>query len=132
MALLSAAYVPDLRPTFVGHTARRSGQAILRLVPDLHRDGKVKQATFFAVLAGILVTGLMSLLILNTMLAHDSFALHKLQKEARQLKDDEQAMRLVLDRMASPTRLAERATKLGMVPGADSARFIRISPEGTR
>lgn len=123
MALLNPAFVPEPRVTRASATRRRSGQAILRLVPA--QQQKITPVTFTAVLMGLLVTGLLSLLILNTMLTANSFALHSLQQEARALSDREQALSETLVRTESPAALASRATSLGMVPGG-SATFLTL------
>lgn len=119
MALLNPAFVPEAR--VAATSGRRPSQAILRLVPA--QQQKVKPLTFSVVLVGLLVVGLLSLLVLNTMLTANSFALHSLQQQARSLTDHEQALTERLVRTESPESLAVRATSLGMVPG-DKATFL--------
>lgn len=129
MALLNPAFVPEPRITRTATTRRRSTEAILRLVPD--QKTKVKPVTFSVVLVGLLVSGLLSLLLLNTMLTANSFALHSLQQQARNLSDQEQALTERLVRTESPESLATRAASLGMIPGGN-ANFITLDSLGQR
>lgn len=122
MALLNPAFVPEPRITRAGATRRRSSQAILRLVPD--QKAKVKPVTFSVVLVGLLVSGLLSLLLLNTMLTSNAFALHSLQQQARSLSDQEQALTERLVRTESPESLASKAATLGMVPSGNATFLI--------
>lgn len=80
---------------------------------------------FVVVVVAILATGLLSLLMLNTLAAQDSFRLHDLQRRSSGLADTEQQLRLDLDRQSSPSSLAARARALGMLP-ADSPAFLRL------
>lgn len=127
MALLNPAFVPEPRVTRAATTRRRSSEAILRLVPV--QQQKVTPVTFSVVLVGLLITGLLSLLLLNTMLTANSFALHSLQQEARSLSEHEQALTQTLVRTESPESLATRATSLGMVPGGN-ANFLTLDTSG--
>lgn len=129
MALLNAAFVPEPRITRAATTRRRSTEVILRLVPD--QKTKVKPVTFSVVLVGLLITGLLSLLLLNTMLTANSFALHSLQQQARNLSDHEQALSERLVRTESPASLADRAASLGMIPGGN-ANFITLDSLGQK
>lgn len=74
----------------------------------------------------LLVTGLLSLLLINTALAQGSFTLHDLQARSAELGDREQALRQDIDVQAAPARLAARASALGMVP-SQSPAFLRLS-----
>lgn len=127
MALLNPAFVPEPRVTRAAATRRRSSEAILRLVPA--QQQKVRPVTFSVVLVALLVSGLLSLLLLNTMLTSNSFALHSLQQQARSLSDQEQALTERLVRTESPQSLANRAASLGMVPGG-TATFLTVDAAG--
>lgn len=127
MALLNPAFVPEPRVTRSSATRRRSSDAILRLVPS--QQQKATPVTFTAILVGLLITGLLSLLLLNTMLTANSFTLHSLQQEARALSDHEQALTETLVRTESPAALASRAASLGMVPGSN-ATFLTLDTPG--
>lgn len=118
MALLNPAFVP---PRVSLGPQRRARSTILQLTPSAQRQ--VKPLTFSVVLVGLLLAGLLSLLVLNTMLTANSFALHSLQQQARTLSDHEQALTERLVRTESPESLSERAAGLGMVPSS-SATFL--------
>lgn len=80
---------------------------------------------FVVVVVAILTAGLLSLLMLNTLAAQDSFRLHDLQRRSAALADSEQQLKLDLDRQSSPSSLAGRARALGMLP-AESPAFLRL------
>ena len=99
-------------------------QRYLRLVTQ--RRSQAARAPFVLVVVALLLTGLLGLLVLNTVLAQDAFRLHKLQVDARTLADREQALQRQVSDLQSPHALAARATSLGMVPGG-SPTFLRLS-----
>jgi hypothetical protein len=72
----------------------------------------------------VLSLGLGALLLLNTLLAQGSFALHSLEAQVSELADREQALRQKVAELAAPGRLERRARALGMVPSANPA-FLR-------
>jgi hypothetical protein len=83
-------------------------------------------AAFGVVCASLLAIGLISLLLLNTVLAQGSFTLSKLRATSDHLTDVQGALNQSLDASKSPASLALRATRMGMVP-AQSAAFLRLS-----
>ncbi len=86
------------------------------------------RAPFVVLISALLVAGLMALLLLNTLLAQDSFALHALQKQTASLSDTEQALAQEVARAQTPQSLAQRATGLGMVPAPNPV--FRAGPDG--
>ena len=100
--------------------------AYLRLVPQ--RRSKARRAPFVAVVVGLLVAGLLTLLALNTVLAQDAFHLHELRVEGKQLADREQALLTEVEELQAPAAIVERATAEGMVPGGPPS-FLHL-PEG--
>jgi hypothetical protein len=74
----------------------------------------------------LLVGGLLTLLLVNTVMAGGSFRLHDLQATSDQLADRQQALRQDIAVQAAPARLAARAKALGMVP-SQSPAFLRLS-----
>jgi hypothetical protein len=96
----------------------------LRLVPA--PPPSVPRTRFIALVATLLVTGLLGLLMLNTVLARNAFALHGLSVETRTLGDTEQSLQREVERLRSPENLATRATELGMVQAGPPA-FLRLS-----
>jgi hypothetical protein len=103
---------------------RRAG---LRVVPAPAGRG-APLAPFVAVVIGLLVAGLATLLLLNTLLAQDAFRLHDLQQSGALLAEREQALERELTALESPGSVAERAEGLGMVP-TTAPLFLRL-PEG--
>jgi hypothetical protein len=98
--------------------------AALRLVPQRHSSAA--KAPFVVVVVALLVGGLLGLLLLNTLVAQDSFALHDLGKQAKALEQQEQDLARQVQALQAPGELASRATALGMVPGGPPA-FLRLS-----
>lgn len=101
-------------------------RGLLRLVPQ--RRSQAAKTPFAVVLVVLLVGGLLGLLMLNTLVAQDSFTLHDLAKQSRALQLREQQLAGQVEAMQAPGQLAQRATKLGMVPGGPPA-FLRL-PDG--
>jgi hypothetical protein len=108
-----------LAPTF--NNARKlvtekSTRAALRLVADAN-EGKQANRKFFALFMTTLgASGLLILLIINTLLAQDAFTLAKLQADVKLSSDQYEAVTSEIERISSPTVLANKAIKLGMRP----------------
>ncbi|MEE4541588.1 hypothetical protein V2S66_06335 [Streptomyces sp. V4-01] len=69
----------------------------------------------------LLAGGLISLLLLNSAVNQDSFELNKLQKETTGYTDEQQQLQQDVDGYSAPGSLADRARRLGMVPGGEPA-----------
>ncbi|MEU6774422.1 septum formation initiator family protein [Streptomyces sp. NPDC046759] len=108
------------RPELKGRAAR-----LARLIPA----GRAKAArTPFVLLVVLLLGGgLIGLLVLNSALSEGSFKLADLQKQTKNLTDEEQALQRDIDAYSSPDALQRRARQLGMVPGGDPAF---LGPDG--
>ena len=102
-------------------------RAVLAVVPA--GEPAARRAPFAFAVVGLLVTGLIGLLVLNTVLGKDAFKLHALQVEGRQLADREQVLIREVESLRSPSTLAEKAAALGMLPAGPPA-FLQL-PEGT-
>ncbi len=123
-ALSSATHSVPLRtPTTKGDTRRATP---LRLVPQ--RRSSAAKTPFVVVVVVLLVGGLLGLLLLNTLVAQDSFALHKLAASGKALEQREQDLSRQVQALQAPAALAARATALGMVPGGPPA-FLQL-PSG--
>ena len=85
---------------------------------------------FVAMLAGIFLVGLLSLLLINTLLTQDAFVLQRLKHQANVTLDQRDAIIQQLAFKSSPDQLATMATKIGMVPG-NSLQFIDLSKVST-
>ncbi|WP_234541414.1 FtsB family cell division protein [Streptomyces shenzhenensis] len=110
------------KPELRGRAAR-----LARLLPG----GQANQAarTPFVLLVVLLLGGgLIGLLVLNSALSEGSFQLDDLQKQTKNLTDEEQALQRDIDAYSAPDALQRRARELGMVPGGDPAF---LDPDGT-
>lgn len=115
---------PDFVPRAPAPASRR--RAVLAVVPV--REAAGARAPFAVAVVGLLVSGLLGLLGLNTVLAKDAFRLHTLQAQARALADQEQALTREVEAARAPSTLAASATRLGMVQAGPPA-FLRL-PDG--
>ncbi|MFB0619859.1 septum formation initiator family protein, partial [Streptomyces sp. AGS-58] len=108
-------------PQLKGRAAR-----LARLFPA----GRARAArTPFVLLVVLLLGGgLIGLLVLNSALSEGSFKLADLQKQTKNLTDEEQSLQRDIDAYSSPDALQRRAQELGMVPGGDPAF---LGPGGT-
>ena len=106
-------------------TLRR--RAALSVVPSGEPAGS--RAPFVVAVVSLMVAGLLGLLMLNTVVAKDSFRLHALQVEGRKLADREQVLTREVEALRAPSALAARATEMGMVQAGPPA-FLRL-PDGT-
>jgi hypothetical protein len=98
----------------------------LRLVPQ--RRSSAAKAPFVVVVMALLGGGLLGLLLLNTLVAQGSFALHDLSAQGKALEQREQELGRQVQALQAPAVLANRASRLGMVPGGPPA-FLRL-PDG--
>lgn len=101
-------------------------RAVLTVVPV--REIARPRAPFVVAVVSLLVTGLIGLLVLNTVLGKDSFHLFELRSENRALLDQEQVLVREVEILRSPSTIAEEAAGLGMVPAGPPA-FLRL-PDG--
>ncbi len=96
----------------------------LQVVP--HAPRRAAKAPFVVLVLSLLTAGLLALLLLNTVLAQDSFVLHALEKRTAELADEEQALQQQVAAEAAPQVLAPRARALGMVPSQNPV-FLRLA-----
>ncbi|MEV5711599.1 hypothetical protein, partial [Actinoallomurus sp. NPDC052274] len=73
------------------------------------------RAPFVLLVVGLLGGALVSLLLLNTVLAQDAFTLSELQRDNRQLAERKQALQADIARENDPAVLHQKARSLGMV-----------------
>ena len=105
--------------------------------PALLTRSQRPRLPFVLLLVTLLAAGLIGLLLLNTVVAQDAFALHRLQAEQTRLDDDEATLRMRAEQLDDPGALAARARALGMVAGGDpsfvqSGRPFGAVPPGVR
>ena len=103
---------------------RPANRPSVRAVPS--HAAQPARAPFVGAVLVLLVLGLGALLLLNTLLAQGSFALHTLDARVAELADREQALQQKVAGLAAPQRLAHRASAIGMVPSVNPA-FLRAS-----
>lgn len=101
-------------------------RAVLTVVPVGETAGS--RAPFAFAVVALLVSGLIGLLVLNTVLGKDAFRLHALQVEGRELADREQSLTREVEALRAPGALALKAAALGMVQAGPPA-FLRL-PDG--
>ncbi len=104
---------------------KKSTQAVLRLVPDIS-VGKEADRRYFAKFVSVLgITGLMSLLFINTLLAQDAFKLDRLKLEVKMVSDQREAIDRAIDGKSAPEALAQSALALGMHP-SETPVFLNL------
>ncbi|GAA1920137.1 hypothetical protein GCM10009716_31000 [Streptomyces sodiiphilus] len=96
------------------------------LVPG--RPQKAARTPFVLLVVVLLGSGMLGLLLLNAAVNEGSFELSKLKRETQELTDEQQALQAEVDAFSAPAALAERARRMGMVPGGPPAF---LSPDGT-
>ncbi|WP_345025522.1 hypothetical protein, partial [Actinomadura keratinilytica] len=79
------------------------------------RGAAPPRTPFVLLIVGLLGGALVSLLLLNTVLAEDAFTLTRLQKSNKLLAQQKEALQEDIAREESPAILAQRAEALGMV-----------------
>ncbi|HEV7935405.1 MAG TPA: hypothetical protein VGP70_24205 [Actinomadura sp.] len=124
---------PD-RPGRAASPARAAGRGTRAAAPRSQAAQAAQaappRAPFVLLVVGLLGGALVSLLLLNTVLAEDAFTLTKLQRGNKQLNQQRQALQEEIAREESPARLAQKAKALGMVqpsrPAFVDARTGRV------
>lgn len=96
----------------------------LRVVPP--RRSSAAKAPFAVMLVVLLGGGLLGLLLLNTLVAQQSFSIHDLSAKDKALQQREQDLSSQVQALEAPASLAARATALHMVPSGPPA-FLRLS-----
>jgi hypothetical protein len=111
------------KPELRGRAAR-----LARLFPGPGTRTQAARTPFVLLVVLLLGGGLIGLLVLNSALSEGSFKLDDLQKDTKNLTDEEQALQRAIDSYSAPEALQRRARELGMVPGGDPAF---LDPDGT-
>ena len=110
-------------PRFAEAAAER---ARLTVVP--RRRTSAPRVPFMILVALVLLGGVVGLLMFNTSMQQASFKATALETTAGRLHAEEQSLRMELDQLRDPQRVATRAQALGMVPLVHPA-FLRL-PDG--
>ena len=111
----------NAKPELKGRAAR-----LARLFPAGPRPAA--RTPFVLLVVLLLGGGLIGLLVLNSALSEGAFRMDDLQKDTKNLTDEEQALQRDIDSYSAPDALQRRARELGMVPGGDPAF---LDPDGT-
>ena len=106
---------PALQPrTRVSRLAQEAvDKARLTVVPRVRT--RAPRVPFVTLVSLVLVAGIVGLLLFNTSMQQASFAASALQTEADTLAAREQTLRMELDDLRNPQRVAEEAQSMGMV-----------------
>ena len=107
----------------------KTNKVVLRLVPEIKSGEVAAQRTFIIFIATIFTAGLLTLLVVNTALAKDAFLLKQLKQEAQSLTDQREAILRQVAQKSSPEKLAEQASKLGMI-ASTNPKFLDMSAGG--
>jgi cell division protein FtsB len=85
-----------------------------------------KRAPFVGLIVFLLAGGLLTLLLLNMVLAQDAFKVTQLQAQVAVLQDRQEALAQNVERLGAPDQLAARARELGMVVSQNPV-FLRTT-----
>ena len=99
-------------------------RARLTVVPRQRR--RAPRVPFMILVSLVLLGGVVGLLLFNTSMQQASFRATALETTAADLHAREQSLRMEVDQLRDPQRVATRAQELGMVPLVNPA-FIRLS-----
>ncbi len=100
----------------------------LRLLPASRNT--LGRGPFIVLVLGLLILGTLGLLVLNTVIAADSFRAEQLVQRNAELAVAEQELRRQVAEGLSPEALAEAARDLGMV-AAGQPGFVVVNPDGS-
>ena len=108
--------------------AQQTSKVALKLVPDISA-GKQADRKFFATFVSVIgISGLIFLLVLNTMLAQDAFELTHLKLESKMISDQREAIAREIDQQSSPEALARSAITLGM-KSSETPTFLNLDQQ---
>lgn len=87
-----------------------------------------RRVAWFAVSLSVMIGAVMvGALTLHTRIAERQLQIDHLERSVRQAQIDFDVLRAQRAELRSPTRLADRARELGMVPGSES-EFVAVDP----
>jgi hypothetical protein len=87
---------------------------------------RAPRGPFVIAVGAVLTIGLLGVLLLNTVVNQDAFAVSALQQKSATLADEEQSLTQQVAAADSPQQLAARAHGLGMVPSVNPV-FLRLA-----
>lgn len=128
MASSATARVPRATTTPTPSTPSKQSRPTLRLVP--HSTPSMARGPFVVLVLGLVILGTIGLLVLNTVIAADSFRAGELIQRNAELAVVEQELQRQVAEGLSPQELAQSARDLGMIP-AGQPGFVIIGPDGS-
>lgn len=90
-------------------------------------EGRRRFAWFAVTLSVMIGSVMIGALALHTRISERQLQIDNLERSVRQAQSDFDILRAERAELRSPTRLAERAGQLGMVPG-DESEFVPVDP----
>lgn len=112
------------RPVRATPAASPSGRAVTSPAPAAARQSRPPRAPFVLLVVGLLCGGLVSLLLLNTVLAQDSFRANELRNANNQLRQKKEALKHDNMRREMPASLSESALVQNQRPDWDKAYVL--------
>lgn len=109
-------------------TPTQRSRPALRLVPDA--TSSMPRGPFIFLVLGLVILGTIGLLVLNTVIAADSFRAGELIQQNAELAVIEQELQRQVAEGLSPQELAQAARDLGMIP-AGQPGFVIVGPDGS-
>jgi hypothetical protein len=114
-------------PQFRSRMPRLAEAAVerVRLTVVPRTRTRAARVPFVTLVTLILLGGVVGLLLFNTSMQQASFATTNLEQQATALSSREQTLKMELDALRDPQRVALRAQRLGMVP-SDTPAFLDL------
>lgn len=101
---------------------------IVEAIPIRVPQGRANNRQFSYIIFGMLISGLMLLLLVNTFVTQVAFEKHTLQIQVSQKMAERQALETTIATAESPDNLITAARRMGMVPAANPV-FLRLSDQ---
>lgn len=115
-----------IRPSIFQLPSRAPTQ--IQIVPEIaiSSGAQTERRSFIVIIISIFLVGLISLLVINTLLTQDAFVLQRLKHQTNLVTDQRDAIVQEVAAKSAPDNLAKVAITLGMIP-ATNPEFIDIS-----
>jgi cell division protein FtsB len=91
----------------------------------------VPRAPFVVLVLLVVVGGVLGILLLNTTINENAFALHELRQQQAALDQREQRLEQEIARASSTAQLAAAARRLGLVDRSDDLAHLRLPVAAT-
>lgn len=128
MAATAAARASSSQPKGRPTSPTPRPRPALRLVPN--PAPAMRRGPFIVLVLALVIVGTVGLLVLNTVIAADSFRMQQLIQHNAELAVVEQGLQRQIADGLSPEALAQAARDLGMIP-AGQPGFILVGPDGS-